>query len=235
MIVIFASRYDESSYSLAKRWADQNASVLTCNDLSQPGWRHYQNSENECTAVVSGQIIPVDEVKGVLIRWPGVFEQELTHIAPTDRDYVAREMMAFLVSWFSSLSCPVINQPTPVSLTGPAWRREQWNYEAAKLGIPVQKIECAVLFGSETPEQTQSNSATNVTVIGNRCFGDVDEQLREQSRKLAHTAGVSLLNLSFTGPTSESFFLAADLLPKLTDEMADAVLEEILRREALAA
>jgi hypothetical protein len=138
VIVIFASRYDLSASSLAERWTHHNASLLTCDDLSVAGWRHYLNSEEVSTAVVSGRVVPVNDITGVLIRWPAVFEQELTNISLADRSYVSREMMAFLVSWFSSLGCPVINHPTPVNLTGPAWRVEQWNYVAARLGIPVR-------------------------------------------------------------------------------------------------
>ena len=232
MIVIFANRYDQSAISLAARWAEHNASVLTCDDLSMIGWRHYLQLKAESKAMVGGRVFSLQQIKGVLIRWPGVFAQELIQIEASDRDYVAREMMAFLVSWFSSLECPVINQPTPVNLSGPAWRLEQWTYAAAQLGIPVKKAERYVGFGVHCEEQSSPVSTTSVTVIGNRCFGEVDDSLCEQSRLLAKTARVSLLNVSFSGGEANSFFVAADLLPKLSNEMADAVLELLLKQEA---
>jgi len=152
-----------------------------------------------------------------------------------DRDYVAREMMAFLVSWISSLRCPVINQPTPVNLTGPAWRQEQWTYAAAQLGIRVHAAKRHVGSESDQMEPAVFSTRTDVTVVGDRCFGEVDERLFEQSRKLAKTAGVALLKISFSGSDANSFFLDADLMPKLSDYVADAVLEHLLTREARAA
>jgi hypothetical protein len=234
VIVIFASRYDVSSVSLAARWAVHNANLLTCDDLSVAGWRHDLQSLAASRAVVGGRVIPVDTIKGLLIRWPGVFAQELTQITPADRDYVAREMMAFLVSWFSTMKCPVINQPTPVNLTGPAWRPEQWTHAASQIGIPVQEVQRKVTFGSENVEPSPPLTTTNVTVVGDHCFGEVDEALRDQSLRLAKLAGVSLLSVSFTGPDANSIFVAADLIPKLSVETEDAVLKLLLKPEAAA-
>jgi hypothetical protein len=49
-------------------------------------------------------------------------------------------MKAFLLSWLSQLNCLVLNRPTPLCLSGPSWRPEQWTYAAAQLGIPVQPL-----------------------------------------------------------------------------------------------
>jgi hypothetical protein len=229
VIVIFASRYDLSATSLVARWADQDASLLTCDDLSVAGWRHYLNPNESSVAVINGRTVPVEEIKGVLIRWPAVFEQELTGIIPADRSYIAREMMAFLVSWFSSLKCPVINDPTPVNLTGPAWRPEQWAWAAAKLGIPVRKTRRHVARSAEDATQDQTPARTTVTVVGTRCFGQVEEPLLAQARRLADAAGVIFVNVSFSGPEADSFFAGVDLLPNLSEEASDAVLELLLR------
>jgi hypothetical protein len=238
VILIFASRYDQSSVSLAARWADHNASIISCDDLSVAGWRHDLHSLAASTAVVGGRIISVQEIKGVLVRWPGVFAQELTQITPADRDYVAREMMAFLVSWFSTLKCPVINQPTPVNLSGPAWRLEQWTHAASQIDIPIQKAQRHVAFGADDVDKVEPSlplTTTNVTVVGDRCFGDVDQKLREGSVRLAKAAGVSLLSVSFSGSEANSFFVGADLLPKLSEETEDAVLDLLLKKKAGAA
>lgn len=235
MILIFASRFDLNSVSLAARWAGHNAHLLTCDDLSVVGWRHDLQSQAASTAVVGGRVTPVQEIKGVLIRWPGVFAQELTQITPADREYVAREMMAFLVSWFSTLKCPVINQPTPVNLTGPAWPREQWVHAAAQIGMPVQKAKRDVVLGSGNVEPSLPLKTIKVTVVGDQCFGEVDETLWKQSLMLAKMAGVSLLNVSFTGPEPNSLFVGADLMPELSVETENAILELLLKQEAAAA
>lgn len=232
MIVIFASRYDKSASSLAERWKNYDASLLTCDDLSVAGWRHSLNDEATNFAVINGQVIGVDEIDAVLIRWPGVFARELIQIAPHDRDYVASEMMAFLVSWFSSLSCPVINKPTPVNLTGPAWRLEQWTYAAAQLGIPVKPARRHVARDIDTESAAPESVAATVTVVGDRCFGNVDSLLLKQSRQLARVAGVTLLKTGFSGPEAGAFLGGVDLLPDLTDETAAAVLDLLIPREA---
>ncbi len=191
MIVIFASSWDESAATLAARWASHHASLLTSDDLSRAGWRHHLGSPETSTAVVAGRIVPVQEITGVLIRWPGVFAPELTQIVETDRDYVAEEMRAFLVSWLSSLKCPVVNRPTPLNLTGPAWRLEQWTHVAARLGISVNAIHRRVVQGSGIDRtEALTASAATVTVVGDRCFGAVDETLRRHARQLADAAGV---------------------------------------------
>jgi hypothetical protein len=238
VILIFASPYDPASVSLSARWAEHETNVLSSADLSVAGWRHDLQSQAASTAVVGGRVIPFQEIKGILVRWPGVFPQELTQITPADRDYVAKEMMAFLVSWFLTMKCPVINQPTPVSLTGPAWRLEQWTYAAAQIGIPVQKALRHVVLGSHEVDEVEPSlplSTTTVTVVGERCFGEVEQKLREQSVQLAKAAGVSLVSVSYSGPEANSFFVGADLMPKLSVETEDAVLELLLEQEATAA
>lgn len=233
MIVIFASRFDKSASSLAERWKTYDASLLTCDDLSVAGWRHCLNSEDTQFAVISGQIVEADDIHAILIRWPGVFAQELIQIAAHDRDYVASEMMAFLVSWFSSLPCPVINKPTPVNLTGPAWRLEQWTYAAAQLGIPVNPARRHVSRDAVNLEPATKPAAATVTVVGDSCFGTVEPPLLEQSRQLARAADVSVLKVGFSGPEAGSVLVGVDLVPDLTDETTDAVLELLLGQEAI--
>lgn len=235
MIVIFASRFDKSASSLAERWKHYDASLLTCNDLSVSGWRHFFNDERTNFAVVNGRVVKVSDIDGVLIRWPGVFAPELTQIAANDRDYVASEMVAFLVSWFTSLNCPVINKPTPVNLVGPAWRLEQWTHAAARLGIPVKTAQRHVVRDVVDVESAPEQAVAAVTVVGDRCFGDVDQLLLDQSQQLARAADVSLIKVRFSGPEAGSFLAGVDLVPDLTDEATDAVLDLLINREATAA
>ena len=108
--------------------------ILTCEDLSAPGWRHRLGGAS--TAVIGGETVPAAGIRGVLIRRSHMLEWEPEHIVPGDRAYVAAEMTAFLRSWLSGLGCPVLNRPAPTCLSGPGWCREQWVQTAARLGIP---------------------------------------------------------------------------------------------------
>ena len=176
--------------------------------------------------MIGAKLIPVSDITGVLIRWPGVFADELTQIVPEDRNYVASEMMAFLVSWFLSLRCPVINRPTPVNLTGPSWRTEQWTNVAGKLGIPARTAYRRV---ARDPNSAPANNGhiehTSVIVVGKQCFGASDGTLRNQARSLAAAAGTSLLEVTFEIDENRWLFTRANLVPEFDSEICEAVLE----------
>ena len=120
MIVIVASHYDMSARRLSERWADDDVSLLTTEDLSICGWRYYPSDPDKSTIVVGGREVKQSEIRGVFTRLPWVSEVELQHIVSADRAYAAAEMSAFLLCWLSGLTCPVINRPTVGCLNGPA-------------------------------------------------------------------------------------------------------------------
>src|SRR5579872_3914402 len=124
MLVVLAHRYDQEARELVSHWSASDARLLTSADLSRKGWRHFSDEPTASTAVISGRVVPVDQISGVLTLLTGVFEQELVDIVPSDRSYAAAEMTAFLLCWLSTLKCPVLNRPTPTCLSGPYWRRE---------------------------------------------------------------------------------------------------------------
>jgi hypothetical protein len=229
VLVVFANRHDAGARSLVSRWASQDAALLTCEDLSVPGWRHSLDPSSPGRAVISGCPIATEEIRGVLIRWPGVMSRELGPIAPEDREYVAAEMTAFLRSWLTRLRCPVLNRPTAISLLGPAWRPEQWVHTAAGLGIPVRPIRRHARFSADMPPVQAPPEHATVTVIGERCFGATDPLLACHAQRLAAAAGASLADFHFSGPDADAALISADLNADLDgDERADAVLALLL-------
>jgi hypothetical protein len=207
--------------------------VLTCEDLSVIGWRHYQCSSRSSTFVVGGREVASVEITGVLTRLPGIWEQELLHIVPADRAYVAAEMTAFLVSWLSGLTCPVLNRPTPSCLSGPYWRLEQWVHAAAQIGIPVRPMRRRIAQEIRSlPEDPLANPVM-VTVVGDLCLGTVDESLTIQARQLADVANVDLLAVQFSGSGTGSLFVNAHLWPDVdNDNVADAVIHYFQQRHS---
>jgi hypothetical protein len=225
VFVVFASRQDASARSLIEWWSPR-ASLLTCDDLSVPGWRHTSNGQTGDMAVIGGRFVAEEEIEGALIRWPGVFGWELQHILAGDRQYVAAEMTAFLCAWLAGLQRPVLNRPSAASLIGPSWRPEKWVQVAAALGIPVRPLRRHIVFPGEPTPPLGAEVHATVTVLGGRCFGEADSTLRVQSQKLAATAGVSLLDVLWSRPEAEAELISADLLPRLdTEEKAAAVLD----------
>ena len=230
MIVIIASRYDEVARALARRWQAYDARLLTVQDLSVRGWRYVPDDFTSSTVVIEGKEVASEEISGVLTRLSSVPEQELSHIVPADRSYVAVEMMAFLVAWLSGLPCPVLNRPTPACLSGPNWRPEQWRYTAAKIGIPVCPVQRRHRASAQnTTTEPVANVAT-MTVVGKRCIGEAHEALAIQARRLAAAADVDLLSVNFSSTEPGAFLVGAQPWPDVAvDEVADAVLDYLQR------
>lgn len=224
MIVVVASRHDAAAREIVAKWSADNAALLTCEDLSTVGWRHHLFHTGPSTAVVSGKIVGESEIRGVLVRRPWLFEQELTHIAREDREYVTAEMNSFLISWLSHLSCPVLNRPAGTCLCGPAWRPQQWAQAAASVGM---KIEPSLF---STPSRNGHNKAHaapschEVTIVGDRCFGARDECTAAYSRKLAQLANTPLLTVRIADKNGCPHFFSARTIPQLIDaEVLQAV------------
>lgn len=225
MIVVIASRHDETARALVAHWKAHDAHLLTCEDLSVAGWCYYPGTARSSIAVVGGQTVAAEEIKGILIRMPGIPEQELLWIVPADRPYVALEMTSFLISWLSEVKCPVLNRPTPLNLSGPSWRPEQWTYAAARVGIPVHPVCRRISLSQTVPLEAAQENPVTVTIVGDRGFGQVDAAVTAQARLLACAANVGLLSVQFSGPEIGSFFLGANIWPDvLAQDVADAVI-----------
>jgi hypothetical protein len=230
MFLIVASERDGAARVLAERGAARGAVLVTSRDLSAAGWRDGLGRGTRGAAVVNGRAVSARRVAGVLTRLAAVDERELTHIAPADRGYVAHEMTAFLASWLSGLSCPVLNRPSPACLAGPPWRRERWIHEAARLHIAVRPVRRAVTPGAIEPPAAAGAGGT-VTIVGERCFGPVDPTLARAARRLARAAGVDLAAVHFTSARRGARLLGADVWPDVASpEIGEAVLDYLAHR-----
>ncbi|HEX2739620.1 MAG TPA: hypothetical protein VHM69_04180 [Rubrobacter sp.] len=235
MLVVVARRSDQKARDLAERWANYGGAVLTCDDLSVAGWRQLLGGHETSMVVIDGQVVEARRIAGVLMLLPYVTEGELVRIAREDRRYVASEMTAFLHFWLSGLPCPVLNRPTPVCLTGPGWRREQWVYVAARLGIPVEAVAWRLDRAAGVPEKKNSSApGITVTMVGSRCLGSADGTLVSYVRRLSRAAGVEMLSVDFR--ETETGFRLYNARSSWADisspEVADAILEYFLARSA---
>lgn len=230
MLIVLASRHDQRAREIAERWKSLDAGLMTCHDLSLPGWRYYPGKPEDSTAVVDGKVVWWPQITGVLTRIPCINPGELTHIHLEDREYVAAEMTSFLTAWLSSLSCPVLNRPTATCLSGPAWRSEQWGCAAAAAGISAEFVQRSVYRANPIISSSAEVSRTAVTVVGNRWFGQVDPTVGEQARRLAAVAGVNLLELWVGERDSGSRVVSVNLWPDLSStEILEAVTEFVMR------
>jgi hypothetical protein len=213
MFLIVAGERDEAARALASRGRDRGAVLVTARDLSTAGWRDAVGGHEPGAAVVQGRIVCARDVAGVLTRLAAVDGRELRHIVPADRDYVAQEMTAFLASWLSRLSCPILNRPTPACLSGPSWRRERWIHEAARLRIPVRAVHRSVTLGGAGGGRVGERGPVTITIVGDRWFGQAEEALAHAARRLATAAGVDLAAVHFSGARRGARLVGADVWP----------------------
>jgi hypothetical protein len=184
--------------------------LLSAEDLCSRGWIFALSDPAGGTAVVAGDRVPVSTLTGVLTRRPAVLAEELDRLAAEDRDYVAAELNAFLVAWLAALPCPVVNRPTPRSLSGPGWTSLHWRAAAARAGVA---------WGADGGDRH------DVVVCGGECVGARSDDEEGAARALAREAGVELLGLSFAGDG----VCAATTQPRLDrDEVRGLVLESLL-------
>lgn len=199
-------------------WGAGRACLLEARDLSRPGWSLIPGDAGG-TLVVAGRRIAARAVSGVLTRRFAVYPQELGHVVPEDRVYVAAEMTALLTWWLGALAAPVLNRPGGGALCGPGFRLEQWLARAAAIDIPVAPSSREVPGSSQGAEPP----AAEAVVIGETVLGAVSEPLAEHARKLARSVGVPLLWAGFDDAGEPGRLVAAHTMPLLTPPVVEAV------------
>ena len=230
VLIILAKQQDGDAVWLADHWQSHNAVLISPSDLSKSGWSLRLATSNKSKICAGYRQITNKEIDGVLTLIPRVDSEDLDHIVPSDRQYVASEMSAFLLAWLSSRSCPVLNRPTADTLGGPGWRVEAWVHFASELGIPVSAIRRST---SRCIGDAKDQSLCEITVIGDECFGNPIPQLYDNARILAKAAGTDLLTVRFANSEPNSTFVNANPWPNLASpELADALLHCFEKRSA---
>jgi hypothetical protein len=212
VLVVLASSRDRIAARIVAYYGTDRARLLTCRDLSRSGWRYRPGAAGRSVAVIGGQRVRASDIEGVLVRLPYVAVDELPHIVPGDRSYVAQEMTAFLTAWLAELPCPVVNRATAECLSGPGWSPEQWLQVAAGIGMSVDSGKTL-------------RAQVCVTVVGKRCLGSMPNGAADQVRRLADAAGMELLDVHLAKGLR---FIGADPWPDASrPEVAAALLEHL--------
>jgi hypothetical protein len=216
VFVVVASRADSAAQAFVRRYAGQGLRLLTPDDLSCVGWCYRLGAIETAMAVIGGQPVAVRDIAGVITRLPFVSEYDVDHIAAADRAYVAAEMQAFLFSWLTALTCPVLNRPTPHCLAGLAWSPAQWVNAAARLGLPVATARQHARFpGTPATRGVSRPQDATVTIVGQRSIGRVTPALARQAHALAAVVGVELLAVRFSGRAEGATFVGAHVWPNI--------------------
>jgi len=218
MLVVIAAAHDEEAAAAVAAWGDGRAVLLQPRDLSQPGWSLVPGKAGG-SFVAAGQTIAVEAISGVLTRRLAVYPQELDHVTPEDRIYVAAEMTALLTWWLGTLAAPVLNRPGGGALCGPGFRTEQWLALAAALGMAVVPIARAV----PGPLPPAAPPAAEVVVVAGTVVGMVSSALAKRACQLARAAGAALLWAGFDDPGRRGRLVTAHAMPRLAPPLIEAL------------
>jgi hypothetical protein len=248
VLIVLASRFDADAASLVRRWHSQGARLLTCEDLSRCGWTWEPDAPSRGTLVLEGERVSLAAVRGAVSLLSCVGASELPHIMAEEREYVAGEMSAFLLAWLSSLSCHVINRPTPLCLTGPHLHREQWLQHASRVGLRIREAIRRVQSFTQRKDASSSPAmqmdtvasldrpVVSVPVVAGRCLScDTREPLPAEIeyglQRLATTLGAGLLNASLVNVEDGYVFAGATPTVDVSRaEVADAMLKALKAR-----
>lgn len=228
MLLVVASISDHQASAAVERWnrAGVEATILTCHDLAQPGWRW--SLDGDLDLVVGGRRVEVRELAGVVTRIACVTGHELPFVAEHDREYAASEMHAFLLALLASMPCRVVNRPTPDGLCGPILAQEQWIRIAAGARVAVRPAVRREYAGGLVIDLPYPGDRRVIHVVGERAFGAASERHERAAVAVARAAGTELLRTWFDADAPTPTFIDADTWVDLSDPaVADAVRERL--------
>jgi hypothetical protein len=185
MLLVLGSALDSQPSALVDHWraAGRDVSLVSPADLSQPGWTLRVGRPDATRAVVSGRVLTSQDIEAVVCALAWIAPEELTHVVPRDRDYVAQEITAFLLAWLQTLSCPVVDRPIASSLAGSGRSSWEWAALAASVGVDA------------TP--TWDGPTAPVTVVGDQPVETLDPTMAQAAVAIASAAGLRLVTLHF--------------------------------------
>ena len=223
MIIIVCSNLDENAKLLKAKWANNNAVLLSVNDLTSPGWQISASNFNESIFVAEEQVWPVSAVKGIVNLLPQVAPYELFKIVEDDRKYVASEMNAFLFYFFSKMKCPFLNEPSMFNLSGPFIKQEEWIMQCIMAKLPVHK-KLENVNGLHKP--LEPNTDISICYSRGKVSSKQNIGYENEIRKLAANTGLSHFVAYFKQEQGQYFFQTISTYPNVDD---DKELDEIMK------
>lgn len=218
MILVFSAPGNQHARTFAARFRSADVRMLTCEDLSNKGWKIDQSNFETSRICLGGTSYAVGEITGLISLSPAIQQQELLHIQEEDRLYVATEMNAFLTFFFSRLTCPMMNRPVLGNFLGTNWRQEHWLQKAAECGLYV------VPFSRQTKQPYQyayftppAGSTFNLTVLNGRVLEPYRYELHPACLHLADKAELAWVQFHFFHYNGQVYFQGANPRPTIED------------------
>ena len=213
---MLASPYDGDARYLVEEWsgAGHEVGLVTPEALSRPGWRLHVGKPEAASAAIGDRVIQGTEIAGVVTTLKSVEGWHLADVLPDDREYVAQEMTAFLLAWLTQLRCPVLDRPSPRSLSGCGRSAGEWKEIARR-----QRLQC---IGHDS-----ASPLLPVTVVGGAAVDAPTRALRAAGESLARAGHRDLVTLLFTNTDTPMFAGVTDRPLVGTAAVAAALLTAI--------
>jgi hypothetical protein len=224
MILVLASRWDETAARFAEAGRSRGFELLTPEDVCRSGWTYRSGDPAVLRGNLAGRSIRRSDIEGVVTTIMAAGPEEFPGIVKHDREYVAAEATSFMLAWLSALGCPMLNRPSPGCLSGPAWPAEKWAIFATGLGIPVWRLRRGPGITRESFFIAE-DELISISVVGSRTIGAHDEAAENFALRLARGAGTDLLVATFRAMQSGPVLVNVSPFANLEDfEVADAML-----------
>src|SRR5207237_8161853 len=95
-------------------------------------------------------------------------------------------------------------------LCGPFWRHERWVTEASRVGLAVEPVRRRVSAEGAHCPPSNCVRRISVTVVGERCFGEADEQLMRQALCVVRATRLDTRTVAFSDTGTGIRFLTAN-------------------------
>jgi hypothetical protein len=213
-LLLLVARDDDPIVAVLERHAGRQVVHARPADFSREGWRYRSNRPDLAGAFAGGRRVAAAECAAVLCRVAAVVSSDLPHLDPQDRHYAAAEITAFLHAWLLQFRGMRCNEPTWMSLSGPAWHPLQMANIVGGLGIPATAA-------------SGDREATAV-VVGSKVFATPDPVLIDYSRRIARECRSNLLALRFVHDGGWKF-QSLDSNPAIDADQVSTLLDALLQ------
>lgn len=215
MIVITCSNLDDNAKLLKAKWPNNNAILLSVNDLTSQGWEVCFEDFSRSKFVAEEKVWPVTDIEGVVNLLPFIAPFELFKIVEEDRKYVASELNAFLFYFFSKFSCPFLNNPSMFNLSGPFIKQEEWIINCRKTGLLVYPQK------ENNKQFYQSFNATHsISYINGIVYGDRSDNYERRMKHIAEITGLNHFTLHLKEEEGQEYFHSVSTYPTINNEEA---------------